>query len=257
MPARKNFYLYPLLLLILFAFSACVTSADDREVIYQTAPFTSLNAGDFEGEISYGQLKHRGDFGLGTFNDLDGEMVMLEGKAYKVKVDGMAYPVADSLKTPFAVLTYFDADEEFHIETSSSYAELQQLLDSRLSSVSFFYAVKISGIFPYIKVRSVPAFKKPYPNLTEAVKSQAVFEYADIAGTMVGFRCPDYIGDLNVPGYHLHFISKDKTCGGHLLDCRVNQAVAKLDLTKQFHLSFDDSTLFASPSTTPDMHAAE
>lgn len=35
---------------------------------------SALLQGDYDGEITYGELKKYGDFGLGTFNSLDGEM---------------------------------------------------------------------------------------------------------------------------------------------------------------------------------------
>ena len=84
-----------------------------------------------------------------------------------------------------------------------------------------FYAVMIQGEFSYVKTRSVPAQEKPYPPLAEVTKNQPTFEFTDVTGTMVGFRCPPYVTGINVPGYHLHFLTDDRTAGGHLLEFTV------------------------------------
>jgi acetolactate decarboxylase len=45
----------------------------------------------------------------------------------------------------------------------------------------------------------------------------------------VGFRFPDYVGGLNVSGYHFHFITGDRSAGGHLLDCRIARGEIQVD----------------------------
>jgi acetolactate decarboxylase len=34
---------------------------------------------------------------------------------------------------------------------------------------------------------------------------------------MVGFRAPSYVGRISPPRYHLHFVSRDRSYGGHVL----------------------------------------
>ena len=97
-------------------------------------------------------------------------------------------------------------------------SNLYNVIDRLVANPNVFVAVKIKGTFEYIKTRSVPAQKKPYPLLSEIIKIQPIFERQQIKGTLVGFRTPSFSAGLNPVGYHLHFLSEDKSMGGHLLE---------------------------------------
>jgi acetolactate decarboxylase len=92
-------------------------------------------------------------------------------------------------------------------------------------------AARISGTFKYVKTRSVPRQTRPYPRLVDVTARQAVFEFRDVRGTIVGFRFPDYIKGVNMPGWHLHFITEDETGGGHVLDVQVGKVHVEIDET--------------------------
>jgi acetolactate decarboxylase len=109
-------------------------------------------------------------------------------------------------------------------------------IDESMPTENIFYAVKVEGTFQYMKVRSVPKQERPYPKLVDVVKEQAIYEYSDIEGTVVGFWCPEYAKGVNVPGYHFHFISKDGTVGGHILDCVLDKTMAEIDYTNEFDM---------------------
>ena len=203
-------------LFLITSFTGCI-SLRNQDVLYQTSTINALLEGIYDGEETFGELKKYGDFGLGTFNALDGEMVAVDGKFYQIKTDGIAYPVSSSMNTPFAVVTFFKPDKIFIIDKVKNYEELKKFIDERLPSKNIFYAIKIEGNFEYIKTRSVPRQKKPYPPLVEVVKKQSIFTFHNVKGTIVGFRCPSFVKGLNVPGYHLHFITEDRKAGGHIL----------------------------------------
>jgi acetolactate decarboxylase len=116
------------------------------------------------------------------------------------------------------------------------YEGLQGYLDEAIPDKTIFYAIKIDGTFNYIKTRSVPKQQEPYPPLVEAVKEQTIFEFHDVRGTIVGFRCPDSVKGVNVPGYHLHFITEDRKAGGHLLACQLRDATIAIDYTSEFYM---------------------
>jgi acetolactate decarboxylase len=208
----------------------------DRETLTQVSTINALMAGVYDGVINSGQLKGYGDFGIGTFEGLDGEMVELDGQLYQIKSDGVAYAVADSLALPFAAVTFFDNDREEAIAPGTNLTQLQQALDQALPSANIFCAIKISGNFSYVKTRSVPKQTKPYPILTEVTKNQSVFEFNNVEGTIVGFRCPQYVNGVNVPGYHLHFLTADCKAGGHVLELNTDNVTATLDYTPQFFM---------------------
>jgi acetolactate decarboxylase len=209
----------------------------DSERISQFSTMNALMAGCYQGQFKCTDLTKMGDFGIGTFDKLDGEMVMLDGIIYQIKSDGSVYHASKNLLTPFAVVTSFSSDQQIELKGSYDLLELQKQIDSRLPGRNIFYAVRIDARFEYIRTRSVPAQEKPYRKLTEVVKDQPVFETTDTSGTLVGFISPDYVFPVNVPGYHLHFISDKRNFGGHLLECRARDPVVKIDHIRQIELT--------------------
>jgi len=180
-------------------------------------------------------------------------MVAFDGKFYQVKADGIAYPVSDSLKTPFAAVTFFDVDHKEQLPQGMDYGHLQEFLDTILPTHNIFYAIKIEGSFSYMKTRSVPAQEKPYPPLVEVTKNQPIFEFNDVEGTVVGFRCPSYVSGVNVPGYHLHFLNQGREAGGHVLEFKITEAVVTVDYTSGFMMILpDERSNFYQLDLTPD-----
>src|SRR5262249_43965491 len=149
------------------------------------------------------------------------ELVELEGRFYQVRTDGRATPVADTERTPFAVVKQFRTDRTVPLSERVNYTQLEQFLDRALPSRNILYAVRIQGRFDSVVTRSVPRQRPPYPPLAEAVKQQRTFSFRDVDGTIVGFRMPDYMRGLNVPGYHFHFLTADRNAGGHILACEM------------------------------------
>lgn len=222
--------------LVLISQSISAQQFDDGEVLFQVSTIDALMEGVYDGDVTFAELAEKGDTGLGTFNALDGEMIALDGKFYQIKVDGKVYPADPSQRTPFAVVTSFSADSNNTIQDIGSLEGLKSRLDGLLVSKNLFYVMRVDGSFNYVKTRSVPAQEKPYPKLTEVVKEQAVFEFEDIQGTLVIVWAPEYSKGVNVVGYHMHFIAADRTCGGHLLDVDVDEAVVSIDITSEFYL---------------------
>ena len=216
---------------------------ENRELT-QVSTINALIKGGLDGSVSFGELRKHGDFGIGTLDKLDGEMITLDGVTYQVNARGEIHPVPDSVTTPFASITKFAADETFPVSNVPNYAQLQDQLDSKLPSHNYFYAVKITGSFPQMKVRSVARQEKPYRPLTEIVKEQSVFDFPDTSGTLVGFRCPDFVQGVNVARYHMHFISADKTRGGHVLDFSVSDGEVAIDNLSNFRMMLPEDPAF-------------
>jgi len=222
-------FLLVLVLLSLLTLGYFCGDRVDHDTLFQISVLSSLMQGVYDGDMTIAELKNKGNFGIGTFNALDGEMICLDGRFYQVKSDSMVIPVDNRVKTPFAMVTFFGSDKGVILEKAYDYEGLSKFIDSIIPSKNLLYAVKISGRFDYIKVRSVPAQRKPYPSLVEAVKNQSVFEAHNITGTLVGFRMPQYSQGINVAGYHLHFISFDRKFAGHLLQCNTSSAKIEID----------------------------
>jgi acetolactate decarboxylase len=218
--------------------------AYSNDTLFQTSPISALMQGVFDGSMTFGDLSAHGNFGLGTVHALDGEMVELDGQFYQIKSDGIAYHLNNTTKTPFAEATFFSPDETVSLSGTSNLTQLNGYLDSKLNTTNIFYAIRIDGTFDYVKTRSVPVQSKPYPTLSEAVEGQKIFEFHNVTGTIVGFRCPAYISGVNVPGYHMHFLTANRLAGGHLLDFNLKDAIIKVDNLYKFKMDLPKNDEF-------------
>lgn len=209
--------------------------ADNK--IYLCAPVNALVEGIYEQNIPFSEIKKHGDFGLGTFNDLDGEMMMFDGLIYRIGSDGKANQITDDeICTPFSCVTFFQPSSEDELAKELSYEEFLIWLKELMPSPNLFYAFRIEGEFEYVKTRSVPK-QENYRPLVEVAKEQPTFEFNNVKGTMAGFYTPAYMSSLSVPGVHLHFITEDLTSGGHLLECRPRKVNVELQYLYTLELS--------------------
>jgi acetolactate decarboxylase len=220
--------------------------------LFQTSTLQALMAGVYDGDLTFQTLARHGDFGLGTFEALDGEMIALDGVFYQIKADGRVSPVAGAMKTPFAEMTFFKAGRTHMIEMPLNYQQLLAFIDKLLPSLNLPYAIRVEGFFTSVKTRSIPRQQKPYPPLAVAAAKQAVFELANVKGTIVAFRYPAYLAGVNMPGYHCHFITADRRAGGHVLDCRVEGATVAAAALPNFSLHLPDSQEFLQSDLTGD-----
>lgn len=218
----------------------CSTTPKNR--VMQASTIDALLAGAYDGKLSCRELLENGDFGIGTFDHLDGEMIILDGDIYQAKSDGRIYSPELNITTPFATVCTFQADKTFSVPDGTDYESLKFLFDLHAPNKNEFIAVKVTGNFSRMKVRSVPVQDKPYPPLVEVTSNQPVYEIKDIKGTIVGFRSPPFVKGINVPGYHCHFLSEDRKLGGHVLDCETNLAIGQLDNCNQFLLVLPENS---------------
>ncbi|WP_340818415.1 acetolactate decarboxylase [Methanolobus sp. WCC4] len=222
------------------------------DTIYQFSIINALLEGVYDGEVSSAELKEHGDFGLGTFDDLDGEMLELDGVIYQVKADGNVYEVDDTTTSPFAVVTFFETDIEDIFSEQMDNQQMAEHIADLLPSENIMYAIKITGNLSYLKTRSVAAQEKPYPRLVDVTKDQSVFEFNDTRGTIVGYWMPEYIDGINVPGYHLHFITEDRTGGGHILEYTIDSGIIEIDSTDGFYLELPENENYLGTGFSQD-----
>jgi acetolactate decarboxylase len=162
----------------------------DHEILYQVSTIDALMQGVYDGVQPVGELRKHGNFGIGTFDALDGEMIVLDGKVYQAKADGRLYDVGDNATTPFATVTYFERDIQETINRQMNFSVFSTEMSNRLPSQNMIYAVRMHGTFPHMKVRAIPAQQKPYPTLTDAAKNQSVYTYTNTTGAIIGFYTP-------------------------------------------------------------------
>jgi acetolactate decarboxylase len=239
--------LIPTLALLL---TSCTTAP--KNTLMQVSTIDALLAGIYDGQVPIRTLLKHGNTGLGTFNALDGEMIIIDRTVYQARTDGTVRVIPPEITTPFAAVVEFEADQTGLLNKPMGQETLKAHIDEKAPNKNLFLAIRIDGTFPTMKVRSVPKQKKPYPPLAEVAKHQTVFNYTNVTGTVIGFRCPTFVKGLNVPNYHLHFISDNRQHGGHILDFTTESGTLQLDTCNRFTMVLTDREAFAGADLSKD-----
>ena len=176
-----------------------------RPPVFISAPIAALVEGIYRADTTIGLLRQKGNLGIGTFNDLDGEMVLLDGKVYCLRPQGDAEVIADDVAPPSRWRPSSRATPRTSSEGEG--ADFEHALLDLVPSTNLMYAIRIDGHFDYVRARSVPKMMNYLP-LAEIARLQTVFEFRDVEGTIVGFYTPNFLAGVHLPGLHLHFITR-------------------------------------------------
>ena len=206
-----------------------------HSTVYQVSTSTALVEGVYQGAVRIAELREHGDHGLGTFEQLDGEMIVVDGHFFQVRSDGSVTECADDVLSPFAVITHFTPEPATIAAQCPDFAHLTAQFDRLRHSENLFYALRVDGHFESPYTRAACKTEEGVP-LVQATSLQAEFELRDVSGTLVGFWSPAYTRTMSVPGYHLHFLSADRTCGGHVLGCRGNDLRLQIQKTGDYRV---------------------
>jgi len=226
-------------------------------VFFQVGNVMAFLKGVYDSDFSFAELAKKGDFGLGTFNRVDGEMVALDGTFYRIDGDGNACEASPSLCTPFSVVSNFEQVPAIPINNVSSLADLNKLLDTYIPTPNIFYMIRIDGVFDSVSLRSEACQPQPYSPLSETLpKLQKSFEVTDSVGTLVVTRCPAYSGGCTIPGYHYHYIDDAKQTGGHVFNLKLKSAQVMINPIRHFEMAVQDSPEFDAVDLDIDMAAA-
>jgi acetolactate decarboxylase len=220
--------------------------------LFQVSTSRALVRGVYGEAVSNSRLLHHGDFGLGTFDGLDGEMAVLDGVIYQVRSDGSVRQVDEHVGTPFATVLTFSADEDVSVSGVRSFAELTRICDTHRHSENIFYAFRVDGAFSQVHTRAMRSTQSGV-SLGTAAATQPEFHFKDVSGTLVGFWSPGFAGAIDIPGYHFHFLSDDRTKGGHLLDCTADTLRLRVQRVEEFHLSLPDTEEFLQADLAVDV----
>jgi acetolactate decarboxylase len=218
--------------------------AHDRateHVVWQAGTLDALMAGRYEGDVTIGELLAHGNHGIGTLQHLDGEMVVLDGECWVIGSTGAVRRVPPETRTPFAVLCPFSPSASTRLIGPLTIDGLRGALDDLATEAPGggqepVEAVRVDAAFTDLRLRSVEAQQPPYPPLSEVTKHQTEWSLPAATGTLVGFRFPDGTAGLEVPGYHLHFLSDDRAHGGHVLELTLVEGTASVEGVDELHV---------------------
>ena len=248
-PRRPRARVSALLVLLCAALigpAGCVALPPPAHGITQISTYPALEHGLYDGDVTYGELAQAGNFGIGTFDGMDGEMIALEGSFYQARSDGTVLLAGNDLETPFATVTSFVAEQRRAVSSLTSYDSLKALLAQAAPPTNRPYAIKLSGRFSRVKIRSIPRQTEPFPPLADVIAAQVTWDKDDIPGTLVGYWFPENLAGINAPGYHLHFISDDRRVAGHLLECSLESGVLEIDYQDQLTVRFPQTPAYRS-----------
>ena len=233
-----------------------------RHTIFQSSLMTALLDGIYDGELTIGELLGHGNFGIGTFDALDGEMIIVDGVCYQVRGDGSATVADLEQHSPFAVATNFVPRIVREAPPGMCRKELSEFISGILPSENYMYAVRITGMFESVRVRTVTKQQRPYRPMLEATGDDAELVFSHTAGIIAGFRTPIYEKGIGIPGCHVHFIDNARTHGGHVLDFTLSSGLIEVcpgtDLQLRLPLNHEFSTARLAPEDLDQqIHATE
>lgn len=222
--------------------------------LFQVSTSAALVEGLYQGAVQVSRLLRHGNFGLGTFIDLDGEMVVLDGVCYQVFSTGAVAPVEGDRLIPYAVVTQFNAEFSQRIDRLDSYSKLVSVCDELRDSDNVFYAFRVEGRFSFMKTRVMKAVPEGM-GLKAAASGQKEFLFKAVEGILVGLWSPGFAAAFSVPGYHFHFLSSDRQKGGHVLECQASDVAVVGCAMNEMHVSLPETEDFLKADLTRDPQA--
>ena len=227
----------------------------DHHSMFQLSTSGAIVQGVYQGAMTVGDLRRHGDTGLGTFEDLDGELILVDGRCYQARSDGTVAMAPDTGLTPFATVVAFSTDASQDVSDVTSFDDLTSRLDAMRPNVNDFFAWRITGHLDRLRMRAACRHASGTP-LVEAVADQAVFDMGDISVTIVGFWSPPYAEAVTVPGYHLHAVSDDRRHGGHVFDLAAGRLSVAMHRVSDLHLALPETAEFLQARLSGETSAA-
>ncbi|MBE6476548.1 MAG: acetolactate decarboxylase [Propionibacteriaceae bacterium] len=223
-----------------------------RHEVFQTSLMSALLDGVYEGEMTLAELLGHGNFGIGTFQGLDGEMIIIDSVPWRMRADGGVSRARLEDRTPFATVTNFVPNVSREINGATTRAQLHEIIDQLMISTNYLYALRITGEFEWVSTRTVRRQERPYRPMAEATAGEAVVRHERTGGVMVGFRTPLFEQGINVAGCHVHFVDDSRSRGGHVMDFVLDRGLVEVCLGTDLHVALPLTEEFADADLAPD-----
>lgn len=227
--------------------------------MYQVSTLQALALGYTRTVVRAEELLRKGDTGLGTFEGVDGEMIVMEGHCYRADQDGRVSEVAPETGIPFAAVARLYGEQRFALDglpnIDSVRSELTERIEGRFG-LNSMHVVRIDGEFQKVDARSESPYRSHHVTLKRILsETQKAFLFENIRGSLVGVYFPDYMDGINMPGWHLHFVSEDRTKGGHVFDVSVQTGMAMVDKISSMELDLPKEAAFDTYALKQDLQA--
>ena len=225
--------------------------------MYQVSTLQALALGYSRAVITVKELINEGNTGLGTFEDVNGEMVVMDGHCFRADQDGHVSEVSLETGVPFAAVATLQGEQEFQLKNipdiEAVRTELTRKIEERFG-LNSMQVVRIDGVFEKVDARSEAPYRSHHVTLKEVLsRNQKAFIFENIRGSLVGVYFPDYMDGINMPGWHLHFISEDRTKGGHVFDVSIGEGAVKVDKITSIEINLPKEAAFDTYSLKQDL----
>jgi len=202
--------------------------------IFQISTLQALALGYSRAVVTVKELLTHGDIGLGTFEDVNGEMIVIDGECFRATEDGTVFKADHDMGVPFASVAKAKADVDYELGAIDDIEKLKENLTLKIEEgfgLNSMHIARIDGKFKQVRARSESAYRSHHVDLKDILaKTQRDFAFNNVDGTLVCIYYPDYMDGINAPGWHVHFVSEDRSKGGHVFD--MNMIGGRAQLTK-------------------------
>ena len=216
--------------------------------MYQVSTLQALALGYSKAVITVGELLQEGDTGLGTYEDVNGEMIVLDGRCYRARDDGSVIEVGEDAGVPFAAVATLHGQREFLLGSMPDMDSVRTELTLKIEEhfgLNSMHVVRIDGLFEKVDARSESPYRAHHVSLKDILSSnQTAFVFENIRGTLMGVYYPDHMDGINMPGWHLHFVSEDKKWGGHVFNVVIKEAKVRLDKLNRIEINLPTDAAF-------------
>ena len=228
-----------------------------ENMMYQVSTLQALALGYSRAVITVDKLLQEGDTGLGTFEDVNGEMIVMDGNCYRADQNGNVSVVAPETGVPFAAVAKLYGEQQFQLENMPDITAIRTELTRKIEEVfglNSMHIVRIDGEFEKVDARSEAPYRSHHITLKEVLsQTQEAFIFENICGSLVGVFFPDYMDGINMPGWHLHFLSEDRSKGGHVFDVSIRNGTANVDKINNIFINLPKEAAFDTYSLKQDL----
>lgn len=228
-----------------------------ENVMYQVSTLQALALGYSRAVITADELLLHGDTGLGTFEDVNGEMIVMDGHCYRADQSGNVTVVAPQTGVPFAAVARLYGEQQFSLKDMADITSVRTELTRRIEErfgLNSMHIVRIDGEFQMVDARSEAPYRSHHISLKEVLsQTQEAFLFEKIRGSLVGVYYPNYMDGINMPGWHLHFLSEDRSKGGHVFDVSLREGMAKVDKISNIHINLPKEPAFDTYTLEQDL----
>ena len=216
--------------------------------MYQVSTLQALMLGYSRSVVTVSELLKHGNTGLGTFEDVDGEMIVIDGVCYRATEYGKVEVARPDKGVPFSAVCNLSGSRTFDMGAFQNVDALKTQLNLLIEEdfgLNSMHMARIDGEFSFVDARSESAYRSMHITLKSVLEqTQKAFCFENIKGSLVCLYYPDYMDGINAAGWHLHFVSDDRKLGGHVFDISMIRGRGIMDKVNTIELRLPDEPVF-------------